>query len=202
MNHFSAKSQNPPAPDDADLLAEFRQLWAEAASIWDRHQEEPAFEGYVSSDYMAVYEALNELRGQVSTVLEWGSGLGVVAIMASRMGFEAYGIESEEKLVNYSIQLAQSYSAVAEFAHGNFIPAGFPWTPEHASHVVRTATDDYDGYGELDMELRDFDLVYAYPWPDERPLFHAIMRTLGQRGALLLTYDVREGIELIRFANE
>ena len=68
---------------------------------------------------MAVYEALNELRGQVSTVLEWGSGLGVVAIMASRMGFEAYGIESEEKLVNHSIQLAQSYSAVAEFAHGN-----------------------------------------------------------------------------------
>ncbi len=78
---------------DPTLLAEIRSLWAEADSLWERHHQTPAFHGYVSADYQTVFESLARLQGRVLTVLEWGSGLGITTIMASRMGFNAYGIE-------------------------------------------------------------------------------------------------------------
>ena len=85
--------------EPSSLLDDFTGLWAEAEAIWDRHQNAPGFHSYVSSDYGCVYDALVQLQGRLLTVLEWGSGLGVVTIMASRMGFEAYGIEAELTLV-------------------------------------------------------------------------------------------------------
>ena len=48
------------------------------------------------------------------------------------------------------------------------------------------------------MELRDFDLVYAYPWPGERLFFLDIMKKFGRPGAMFMTYDVREGIHVER----
>ena len=107
------------------LLVEFGCLWEQADKIWEREDGSPDFAAYVSADYMAVYEQLKLLRGQVETFLEWGSGLGVVTIMASRMGFDASGIEAESKLVDYSTDLADAFSSTAQFAHGSFIPDEF-----------------------------------------------------------------------------
>ncbi len=179
------------------MLAEFGRLWSEAEGIWDKHQHEPAFHGYVSADYRAIYESLVRLQGRVTTVLEWGSGLGVVAIMASRMGFDAYGIESEPILVDFSVNLAQKYGPMTQLAEGSFIPDQFEWNPADGSEVNRTMIDVPAAYADLDMELRDFDLVYAYPWPNEHSLFQTILRQFGNREALLLTYDVREGVQLV-----
>ena len=184
---------------DGTLLARFSRLWAEADDLWERHQNTAAFHGYVSADYLTVYESLVQLRGRVLTVLEWGSGLGVVTIMASLMGFEAYGIEVEPDLVKYSERLAQAYGPDARFAQGSFIPSGFEWDPAHGDDVCRTIIDAASAYDELDMELRDFDLVYAYPWPDEHTLYHNIMRGFARRNAMFLSYDAREGIDLVRF---
>jgi hypothetical protein len=181
------------------LLAEFGSLWAEADDLWERHHDTPAFHGYVSADYLAVYESLARLKGRVSTVLEWGSGLGVVTIMASRMGFEAYGIEAEPALVEYSEGFAQAYGPNARFAQGSFIPDDFERNPADGDDVCRTIIDAASVYDELEMELQDFDLVYAYPWPDEHTLYHNIMRKCGRRESLFLSYDAREGIELVRF---
>jgi hypothetical protein len=184
---------------DKSLLADFGCLWAEADDLWVRHQNSPAFHGYVSADYAMVFESLARLRGSVLTMLEWGSGLGIVTIMASRMGFEAYGIEAEPSLVSYAEGLAKSYDSTAQFAQGSFIPDEFVWNPADGDEVQNTMVDVASAYDELDMELRDFDLVYAYPWPEEHTLFRNIMRGLGRQDAMLLTYDVREGMELTRF---
>ena len=110
---------------DKTLLTEFGRLWAEAEDLWDRHQDASPFHAYVSADFMAVYESLVQLQGRVLTVLEWGSGLGIVTIMASRMGFEAYGIEAEPGLIEHSENLAQAYGPKARFAQGSFVPDGF-----------------------------------------------------------------------------
>lgn len=184
---------------DRTLLAEFGSLWAEADNLWEQHQDTPAFHGYVSADYLTVYESLARLRGSVLTVLEWGSGLGIVTIMASRMGFEACGIEVEPGLVEYSRSLAQKYGPRARFALGSFIPDDFEWRPGEGDDMHRTIIDTAAVYDELEMELRDFDLIYAYPWPNEHTLFHNIMRDFGRRDARLLSYDAREGIALNRF---
>ncbi|NIO39185.1 MAG: hypothetical protein GTO41_02680, partial [Burkholderiales bacterium] len=87
---------------DLSLLAEFEALWGDARKLWDRHEDSAGFGEYVSADYAQVCQSLIELRGQATTFLEWGSGLGVVAIMASRLGFEAYGIEAEAELVEHA----------------------------------------------------------------------------------------------------
>lgn len=184
---------------DSELLAEFHSLWAEADRLWERHHATLAFHGYVSADYPTVYASLARLRGNVSSVLEWGSGLGIVTIMASRLGFEAYGIEAEPGLLVHSERLAEAYGPNARFAQGSFIPDDFDWNPTNGDVVYRTDIDAASAYEELDMELQDFDLVYAYPWPEEHTLYHNIMRQYARRDAMLLTYDAREGAELVRF---
>lgn len=184
-----------PACDDAQLLSEFEALWIEANHIWEQYQDTAPFHNYVSADYRAIFAVLCEMRGSFWTVLEWGSGLGVVTIMASRMGFDACGIEAEQGLVDRANILAEKYGAKARFAHGSFVPDQFVWDPADGDEVHRTIINVPDAYDELDMELRDFDLVYAYPWPDEHSLYRSIMRQFGASHATMLTYDVREGLQ-------
>jgi hypothetical protein len=186
-----------PLISDGPLLSEFSQLWAEADQLWNLYQDTAPFAEYVSADYLSVYESLARLRGSATSVLEWGSGLGVVTIMASRMGFQAYGIEAEPGLIEHAAQLAASYGATARFARGSFIPDHFVGCRADGERY-RTVVEVAEGYTELDMDLRDFDLVYAYPWPDEHTFYRNIMRQFARSGAMLLTYDARAGMELVR----
>lgn len=179
-------------------MRDLERLWKEADEIWDRFHAEGAFSGFVASDYVEVYKALQQLQGRVSTVLEWGSGLGVITIMASRLGFEACGIEIEPELVEHARSLAEKHGPGAQFSTGSFVPEEYEWSPEIGDENFRTDLDGLPAYDELDMELRDFDLVYAYPWPDEQTLYRDIMKQCGGEHALLMSYDCREGLALTR----
>jgi hypothetical protein len=198
LNHDSA---------DQDLLDEFRDLWAEADQIWNREQDSPAFAGYVSADYLAVYHALIEFRDQQQSIrpgvttklLEWGSGLGVVTIMASRLGFAAFGIESESGLVRHAQTLAGRYAIDAKFSIGSFIPDEFNWTPESAQGIAGSTSTPLAAYPQLEFKLSEFELVYAYPWPAERKRFQKIVEQLGRPQACLMLFDAKSGIDLIRF---
>ncbi len=191
-------NSNDDRPTTDPLLEEMRLLWSESDAIWDDCRDKLEFGGFVSADYLEIYKQLLQLQDQVVTVLEWGSGLGVVTIMASRLGMEAYGIEVEPLLVERSLQLAEQYAPDAQFATGSFIPDDYQWNLELAGNPSRTETDSRAAYDELDMELRDFDLVYAYPWPDEHGLYLDIMQTCGGENSLFLSYDAREGPTLTR----
>lgn len=183
---------------DSELLISFKLLWAEADAIWEANGNAPAYALYVSADYMAIFEKLCELRGRVQTVLEWGSGLGVMTIMADRLGFDAYGIELEPDLVKLAEGLAEKYGARPKFVVGSFIPAEFEEDLQAGEEFVRTPTTATPAYAELDMELRDFDLVYAFPWPDEHGIYRSIMQRHASRQALYMRYDAREGLSLTR----
>jgi len=195
------ESLNPntdPALHRVGLLDEFQQMWSEADQLWEQHRKDAGFYRYVSADYEAVLDALLKVEGR-ATFLEWGSGLGVATIMASRMGFEAYGIEAELELVEHSHAFAERYGPAAKFAHGSFIPEEFEWDPSEGEEVFRTIIDLPSAYDDFDMELRDFDLVYAYPWPDEFSLYCSILRQFGCGNAMLLSYDAREGMQEMVF---
>ena len=180
------------------LLPEMKSLWDESDEIWEQCRDAPEFGGFVSADYLEIYRKLVPLQGRVTTILEWGSGLGVVTIMASRLGFKAYGIEVEPLLVERSLELAERHGPEARFAEGSFIPDDYAWNVEIVGAPTRTDCDSRAAYDELDMELRDFDLVYAYPWPDELSLYLDIMHTCGGEKSLFLSYDAREGTSFIR----
>ena len=176
------------------LLADLPDLFAESQQIWDQHQHDLHFRDFVAADYERVYQALVLLADQAVTFLEWGSGLGVVASMAAKLGYQSHGIEIDPWLHQHSQELAEKFSAHPKLVSGSFLPDDYQWTGEFDDENFRTVVDDYDAYGQLDMELRDFDLVYAYPWPGERDFFLDVMRKCGRPGSIFLNYDAREGI--------
>ncbi|MCP4082461.1 MAG: hypothetical protein GY743_19680 [Planctomycetaceae bacterium] len=141
------------------------------------------------------------MREQKSRFIEWGSGLGVVTIMADRLGYEAVGIEAKDLLVDFALDLADDFQSEAEFSVGSFIPDRFEWDPASGDESIRTIIDIPAGYDQLGVELRDFDLVYSYPWPTEHALYHNVMREFADPNSVLLTYDAREGLGLVHFAD-
>ena len=119
--------------------------------------------------------------------------------MASRLGYDAYGIEYEPDLIDRSRRLAEQYGPDAQFFTGNFIPNGYTWSRRHGDENFRTPIEGCEpAYRELGLDLEDFDLVYAYPWPDEQGMYRDIVKQCGGRRTLLLCYDAREGLMLSR----
>src|SRR4029079_19467023 len=96
---------------------------------------------------------------------EWGSGFGVVACLAAMLDFDAVGIEIESDLVDEAQQLADDFDLPVEFFCGGFIPRG---SAIHAgSGYSWLSTDESTGDGVLGLDPDDFDVTFAYPWPDE-----------------------------------
>ena len=46
---------------DDQLLLDMRRLWGEVDAYWEKNLDEPEFEGYVSSDFETVLQALADL---------------------------------------------------------------------------------------------------------------------------------------------
>jgi hypothetical protein len=175
---------------------EIQALWFEAGRIWERWQNTHAFRNFVAADYRRVYLALARLRPYAKTMLEWGSGLGVVTMMASYLGFDAYGVEVEPDLVEWARKLAQKHVPEARFETGSFIPEQYARKPALGDESFRTVLEAPSAYDRLNMDLADFELVYAYPWPDERTVYLDVMRQCGGRRALYLSHDLQEGIRV------
>ena len=171
-------------------------MWEQADQIWEELQNEDDFASYASSNYEVLYQTLCELKTKATTFLECGSGLGVATIMASHVGFEAYGIEAKPSLVDFSRKFNDQLNCNAVFANGSFIPDEFEWDPATTDEPVRTFIDVAAAYDELDMSLEDFDLIYAYPWPTEYSLYLDFLTQYARPDALFLCYDAREGMLL------
>ena len=97
--------------------------------------------------------------------------------------------------------LAHRYGSDAKFSHGSFVPDGFDISFSDEYEINRTVIDMPSGYDAIDMELRDFDLVYGFPWPEEHAFFRTIMQQFGSRETLFLSYDAREKIEICRVSD-
>jgi hypothetical protein len=164
-----------------------------------RRHRVPAF---VASDYASVYAALRSLTepGLVAGrwFCEWGSGLGVVSCLAAMLGFDAWGIEVEEELVEGARRLADDFALPVEFARGSFIPAEAGKGPQAAGEFEWLSTDGGSGYEALGLDVEEFDLVFAYPWPDEERFFADLFERHARVGALFLTYHGGGELRLCR----
>ncbi len=168
---------------------------------FQRHSRCPAF---VPSDYVRVYAALQAVeaaglaRGR--SFCEWGSGFGVVASLAALLGFDACGIEAEEELVAEARLLARDFDLPVTFSHGSFLPAGSAISGKPGEDFAWLETGTASGYLELGLDADDFDLIFAYPWPDEEGFTARLFEGHGRPGALLLTYHGGEDLRLRRRA--
>lgn len=153
--------------------------------------------GFVGSDPRPVFVALSDFaRSNLPAgplLCEWGSGLGIVAMMAAHLGFEAHGIEIKPELVLAARELADDFGFEVSFAEGTFVPGNamarqdrsrFPWDDGGAP----------DGHEELELTIGDYDVVFAYPWPGEEWAITEVFREYATPGAFLITYQDALGV--------
>ena len=154
--------------------------------------------GFVPSEFETVYRALRAISeanlAPGVAMCEWGSGLGIVAALASTLDFDACGIEIEKELHDAAQKLADDYELPVELIHGSFIPADAQSFAEQAyadqsGEFCWLVTDADDAYTELGLEPDDFDLVFAYPWPGEESLIANLFERCASTEALLLTFN-------------
>ena len=161
-----------------------------------RRQPIPAF---VPSDFVAAYRVLEAIQDQSLAVgtlfLEWGSGFGVATCLAAMLEYEAYGIEIERALVEEAESLAADFDIPAEFAEGSFVPEDADVIAFTPGEVAWLSTEGANAYEALQIDLDDFDIIYAYPWPDEDDILGDLFNSFASEGALLVTYN---GIDDVR----
>lgn len=138
---------------------------------------------FVPADYLYVYEALCALRPLLPSqpgFCEWGSGFGIVTLLAAARGMRATGIEIQPALVEESRGIARGFGIRARFRLGSFFP------------------EDTDALENIEELLGKADLTYVYPWPDQEIEIFDLFDRLGKPGSLLLTYHGIEDIRLFR----
>ncbi len=152
---------------------------AETLGDWQGETEAHTF---VPADYVLVFDALYELRPQMPKgrrpeFLEWGSGLGIVTLLASALGWKATGIEIQPRLIRSSLETSRAFDLSARFLEGSFFP------------------EDESVVDNLAKLVRHADLIYVYPWPDQEIEIFDLFDRYAAPGARLLTYY---GIEDVR----
>jgi len=167
--------------------------------------------GFVPSDFVTVYRSLRAITeanlAPGTSLCEWGSGFGVVASLAAMLEFKVCGIEIEGVLVDASRRLADDFGLPAEFVHGSLVPSGAEADVEEAYADASTeyfwlVTDADDAYDELGLNLDDFDVVFAYPWPGEECLIEDLFEKYAAEEALLLTYNQYNSVRVRRKVGE
>ena len=132
--------------------------------------ERPGKGLFVPGDYRYAFQILQWLLRTKATAkgaafLEWGSGQGMVAILAALLGYDAVGVEIDEALVAESRELARRYGVHARFEHGSYDPA---------TKGMKVFTANKRA------------AVYVYPWPGEEVVFLRRFDETASAGAFLL----------------
>jgi len=135
---------------------------------------------FIPGDYRYAFQVMQWLIrtktvAKGASFLEWGSGQGMVAILAALLGLEATGVEIDEKLVWESRELAARYDTLVHFEHGSYDP-------------------DSEDLDVVTAEKRD--LVYVYPWPGEEAFFLTLFVETAPADALLMVCLGPEDIRL------
>lgn len=189
--------------DPSPLPPAAAALLAAAAPRIDAFLAEPKHVAstYVPCDHELVYRGLLALRTDRSVghrFCEWGSGFGVVTGLAALLGFDATGIEVDGELVGAARALLAECGLRAPIHRGSFVPDAYAARERLSDLETRTELSAGDAYGDMDRDLDDFDVVYAYPWPTEEELYCDVFGRHADHGAVLLTFSRAEGLRAYR----
>jgi SAM-dependent methyltransferase len=154
---------------------------------WDR----PQIEQFVAADYALVFQSMVWTLETQPTIgrrfLEWGCGFAIVSALAAHLGLDAIGFEAEQDLLEQGRQTLKEWDAPVELIHGNFLPRGAESLADDPT-VPSLGHDVASGYDIAGLDLDDFALVYAYPWPGEDDFHEAVFARYAAPGALLMLF--------------
>jgi len=162
----------------------------------------PPSPGFLACDHDVSWRALHAIRDRELSpgprFCEWGSGFGVVTLLAAGLGYEAHGIEIHPHLVQEAEALADRLGLATRYGVGNFVPPGTRLPPDVQAFTILSEEDTPDGHAALGRSMADFDLIHVYIWPDEEEIVHRVFAQHSRPGALLLTYHGEDWVELWR----
>ena len=186
----------------AALPGDVRAFLREADRRIERFRIERNVPAFVPSDFATVYGVLRVLAeadaAPGNLFCEWGSGFGVVTCLAAMLDFDACGIEIEPELVEMAEQLAGDFDLPAEFICGSFIPPASESCIENGDGFCWLTTDADPTREEVGFGPDDFDVIFAYPWPDEEELIEVLFHRHARAGAVLLSYHGGEDVRTRR----
>jgi len=145
-------------------------------------------EGYGSiaqfepADGLICWNLLNSVvqqhyKGSRPVFCEWGSGLGLVTLLAAMLGMQATGIEVEDELVDLSREFSQQHAIPASFIHTSMYPKDNP---------------------QPRISYEDVDLFFAYPWPDQISQMVGLFEEVAVNGAIFLCYHGGRNFRVLR----
>lgn len=177
---------------DGSIPADVRAFLREADRRIDAFQQDGRVPGFVPSDFVRAYRVVGAVAeshlAPGSLFCEWGSGFGVITCLAAMLDFDAVGIEIDDDLVDAAQLLADDYGLPVEFIRGSFLPAGCKVESKVRDGFAWLATDERRPIQDRELEPSDFDVIFAYPWPDEEDATAAIFERYADAGAVLITY--------------
>ena len=188
-------------PPDEATAAFLRDAGKRIDAFFEARWQDPIV-GFVPSDFTKVWPLLAAIAEQGLArgrrFCEWGSGFGVVAGLAARLGFAAHAIEIEKDLVEASRRLLADHRLAVKLACGSFIPEGGEPLAEIKAEMAWLLTGGPDGHALLGVDADEWDVVFAYPWPGEEHVVERIFERFAADGALLVTHRADKGIRLQR----
>jgi len=127
---------------------------------------------FVPADGRICWNLLNSVARQTLSdrkpvFCEWGSGLGLVTLMASMLGMDATGIEIEEELIELAREFSQQHAIPASFINASIYPGESPISP---------------------IDYHEVDLFFAYPWPNQITKMLTLFNKVAVSGAILVCY--------------
>jgi hypothetical protein len=81
---------------------------------------------------------------------------------------------------------------------GSFVPPGSDRLLDRAELSTRTVLQSDDAYDRLERDLDEFDVVFAYPWPEEEKLYRKLFLRHAAEGAVLVVYGQLDGVRALR----
>ena len=151
---------------------------------------------FIPSDAELFYRVLAYLTENDLTMghvfCEWGSGYGVATSLAALLGYEAYGIEIEQSLLESAGDLARDLDVDSKFIHSSYMPEGVESysgvggeeiIQDHLGGEVEALS--YPGMG---CEITEIDVFYVFPWPGEQEFMEDFFDKIAVEGAILMIY--------------
>lgn len=183
-------------PGDVSAFLERAETHIDAHFDAGKNKRYPQF---IPCDSALLYSVISFLTDEdhVSgeTFCEWGSGLGVGVCLASKLGYEAYGIEIEEELVEAAEVLADEAGVEGvTFLPTSYIPEGLDSysgvggdeiVADSATLLGEAGNIFYEG---MDCDVSEIDLFFVYPWPSEHEFMAELFDTIASEGAVLIAY--------------
>ncbi len=145
---------------------------------------------FAAANPLLIFGELRKYANQQLKFVEWGSGVGTITIMADLLGYRAFGIERDVRLVSVAQRLAEQVGSDAVFGAGNFVP------PAHLPTAAPSVPAEFaldgggaDGYAAISCLPTDIDLFYVFPHPEMIDVFHELFTRVAKPGARLLIYS-------------